>query len=362
MKSKTLSSLIVVMALCFSIKAQNLVPNYSFEQIVKCTNGWGEFNGYVMDWTGQNGASSGLSYYTHQCSNDSLNGGSVPYNYDYGFQYAHSGVSYAEIITFVTSSSNDSTHPYGNTSFANQRNYLQALLTDSLKAHTEYFVTFFVSLQNASNYACSDIGAYFSDSAILFNGTGGVLQYVPQIANNPKQQELSDTLNWMKITGSFIAKGGEKYITIGNFKNDSLSSVRYLGQIQLGATEAWYYIDDVIVSTDSAYVDSLATVSVQSVSNPKEVVSVFPNPSKGIFTIEQQGVRDKEQVEIYNMMGQKVASSNSSKGGASVVTTILPSGGQRWAIDLSDQPAGIYLYRIVSEKGEAVGTGKLIIQ
>ena len=31
-------------------------------------------------------------------------------------------------------------------------------------------------------------------------------------------------------------------------------------------------------------------------------------------------------------------------------------------IDLSGRPAGVYLYRIVNENGEAVASGKLIVQ
>jgi hypothetical protein len=31
-------------------------------------------------------------------------------------------------------------------------------------------------------------------------------------------------------------------------------------------------------------------------------------------------------------------------------------------IDLTNQPAGIYLYRITSEKGELVGSGKMVIE
>ncbi len=30
----------------------NLVPNYSFEDSIKCINCYDEFNGYVADWFG----------------------------------------------------------------------------------------------------------------------------------------------------------------------------------------------------------------------------------------------------------------------------------------------------------------------
>ncbi len=197
---------LLLMALSF-LKGQNLVPNYSFESIIQCPTGWGSFNGYVSDWRGQQGAGSSLSYYTHQCSGDSINGGSVPYNYYEGFQYAHSGVSYASVMTFVNGT--DPTYPKGDTMYVDKRDYLQAALTDSLHKGEKYFVTFYVNLMNSCDYSCNDIGVYLSTSPPPFNGNGKVLSsYIPQIANDPKKQELNDTLNWMKIKGNFIARGG----------------------------------------------------------------------------------------------------------------------------------------------------------
>ncbi|MGP8215441.1 MAG: choice-of-anchor tandem repeat GloVer-containing protein [Bacteroidia bacterium] len=90
--------------------------------------------------------------------------------------------------------------------------------------------------------------------------------------------------------------------------------------------------------------------------------SVYPNPSiNGVFTVAinnyQLGINN--QVEVYNMMGEKIAASNSSKGGGFYS---LPSGVEGWAIDISNQPAGIYLYRIITDNGECIASGKLIIQ
>ncbi len=212
--------LFTTLLFCYSfISAQNLVPNYSFENIVKCTTGEGEFNGYIDDWTGQTCSLACLCLYTHQCPGDSADGGSVPYNFFdgtyYSFQYAHSGVSYCSLLTFVSGGANDTVYPYGSDpSYSNQRNYLQAALISSLNSGVKYYVTFYVNLTNGAWYSCSNIGAYFSNSAPAFSSSGNVLSDIPQVTNDPKKQELTDTLNWMKISGSFIATGGEKYITI----------------------------------------------------------------------------------------------------------------------------------------------------
>jgi hypothetical protein len=328
------------------VPAQNLVPNYSFEQKLVCSPSPGGFAGYVADWTGQGGG-GGLWYYTAECPTDSFPKGiypGVPYDsvqgLFFGFQYARTGVSYAGMETFVNDGQ-DTVYPYTNNPYLNFRNYIEAKLTDSLQAGKVYYVTFFVNLSNTATFVCSDMGAYLSDSALNFNGTTPKTYLIPQIANDPKKQELSDTLNWMKISGSFKANGGEKYIIIGNFKNDSTSSTRYVGYTKDNAS-AYYYIDDVIVSTDS-----LEGVN-ELITHNDEQLKIFPNPSTGIFTFNLSNNNEKANLTIYNMIGENIYNTQFNTS-----TT---------QIDLSNKPAGIYLYRIVSEKGEAIANGKLVIE
>jgi hypothetical protein len=354
MKAINIFTSLAFISLCFFSKAQNLVPNYSFENIIQCPQNCNQFINYVSDWSGQ-GENYGLSYFTSQCPGDTGKGsgatsssGSVPYNADYGFQYAHTGVSYAGISPFVTGFPADSIYPYGNTSYKNSREYLETILSDSLIAGVKYYVTFFTNLHNSSEFACSDVGAYFSNSYVALNNSSlpELLQYTPQVANNPKKQELIDTLNWMKVSGSFIAKGGEKYIVIGNFKNDSLSSIRYVGYSGTGS--AYYYIDDVIVSADSNYADSLAAIGELKIKNKE--LKIYPNPSNGNFSVEIKNYElcITNTVEVYNMLGQSIYKKQINN-----TTT---------EIDISNEPKGIYLYRVTSDKGDAVGSGKLIIQ
>lgn len=349
MRNKVLLYLLFFMAFLFSANAQNLVPNYSFEEYSQCAVNWDCFNGYVLDWTGQNGAGP-PGWFTSLCpdsSNKNQSAG-VPYN-GLGFQYAHTGNSYAQIQNF-TNGGGDTSYPYKGNALKDLRNYIQVGLTDSLLAGHKYYVAFFASLADSSVYACNDIGAYFSDSLINYSSVGSVLSYhTPQVANNPIKNPLTDTMSWSKILGNFIAQGGEKYIVIGNFKNDSLSSTKYLGKRSVNATAAYYYIDDIIVSPDSNYADSVFA-SVQTIANPSESVSVFPNPSNGKFNFDisnyVQGIRNR--IEIYNVLGEQVSQ--------------IIINNSTFTITLTNEPSGIYLYRIVSDNGNFVATGKLIIQ
>lgn len=81
-------------------------------------------------------------------------------------------------------------------------------------------------------------------------------------------------------------------------------------------------------------------------------ITVYPNPNTGEFTIESNGITGQAQVEIYNVLGEKISSGviDANKGG-------------RTTINISTQPNGIYLYRVISnENGNLVGEGKIVLE
>ena len=322
----------------FFINAQNLVPNWSFEDTIKCVNTEDEFNGYVADWKGQGGG-GGLCYLTSQCSGAILI--NVPSN-EFGFQYAHTGVSYAGIYTFVCDTCYQG-YP-SDTSYYNFRNYIEAKLTSPLTNSTKYYITFYVSLGDKFNYACNDIGAYLSDSALKFDTTkiGRVKDYIiPQIANNPIANPLTDTLNWQKVTGIYIANGGEQYIIIGNFKNDSNSHFHLMGLPGGNITAAYYYIDDVFVTTDSALADA-SELTVES-----EKIKVYPNPASTMLNIEVQNNSEQDNFCLYNDFGQLVECTRMNNNFNTV--------------SVSNLPAGLYYYRITDENGKLIKADKVAV-
>ncbi|HWY97583.1 MAG TPA: phospholipase D-like domain-containing protein [Bacteroidia bacterium] len=89
-------------------------------------------------------------------------------------------------------------------------------------------------------------------------------------------------------------------------------------------------------------------LAVNEIHNDNGDVEVFPNPNNGVFTLSLQSASTKTRVEIYNMIGQKIY-------GACTTSNTMH-------LDLSKNPAGIYLYRILAENGQFVSTGKLVIQ
>lgn len=58
---------------------------------------------------------------------------------------------------------------------------------------------------------------------------------------------ICDTLNWVKIVLSYKAKGNEKYLILGGFKNDKLKLFKTKFKNFPIEKSAYYYIDDVSV-------------------------------------------------------------------------------------------------------------------
>jgi gliding motility-associated-like protein len=99
----------------------------------------------------------------------------------------------------------------------------------------------YVCIADRVRYSTDAIGAYFSTGAVSLPN-GGVLPYTPQIFNT--SGILQDTANWVQISGTFIAQGGENFITIGSFVNDANTNSIYSN------SSGWYsnncfYVDKV---------------------------------------------------------------------------------------------------------------------
>ncbi len=226
----------------------------------------------------------------------------------------------------------------GNT---NLREYIQTVLIDTLKGGKKYNVEFYVSLSDSSQYACSNIGAYFSINQVT-SGNDKNLPDTPQISN-PLNNILSEKINWTKISGSFIASGGEKYITIGNFKDDANSDTLYVGGPSW-YTLAYYYIDDVSVIEDT-------TTGVREFSNEKEryKIKLYPNPNNGTMQMDYNLTEGQTgELIIYNMIGEKINTYHllSSKNNIKISEAALQN--------------GIYFYQITIDK-QAIINDKIVI-
>lgn len=229
----------------FSIKivAQvNLVPNYSFEDTVACPSGASQIYN-ALGWMNPSTSINSNSDYFNSCNSSGLG---IPTN-GVGFQNAKTGNAYAGFYAF-------------NLAFPNYYEYIETMLSDTLKKDTVYCVSFYLSLAEMSGYCTNNIGVYFSNN--LVTTTTDIILVTPQLVNTTVI--LSDKIEWMKVEWQYTALGGEKYITIGNFNSTFTSDTLYVG----GAVPdgSYYYIDDVFVG-DCATVTT-ANIIIPNIFSP----------------------------------------------------------------------------------------------
>jgi len=88
-------------------------------------------------------------------------------------------------------------------------------------------------------------------------------------------------------------------------------------------------------------------VGVNEISQSTNI-SVFPNPSSGIFSFEKNNFSENCTIEIFNSLGEKVI------GDLRLANSVTE-------IDLNDQATGIYFYRVMLD-GKIISTGKIVKQ
>ncbi len=83
-----------------------------------------------------------------------------------------------------------------------------------------------------------------------------------------------------------------------------------------------------------------SSLGVSSFVNSESHVSVYPNPSKGIITINAEGLKIKN-VELYNVLGERLYQST--------IQSV-----EKINVDLSSQTNGVYFIHIICDEGTVV--------
>ena len=218
----------------------NLIFNPSFEEHYSCPlriEPYGIMDEVVAWWQPTGGSSD----YYNNCGGKQCR---VPKN-KLGVQYPRTGESMVGIYCSLT----------------DYREYIQTEMKEELKKNETYHLSFYVSLSEYSTGAVATIGGLFSNERIMDTtremlmdkkhktNSAGVSQtiatyYKPQVVNS-LSNILKDTNVWMHIEGDFVAKGGERFLTIGNFYTAEQSGLIDPNNTTNILPGAYYYVDDV---------------------------------------------------------------------------------------------------------------------
>lgn len=284
---------------CFS--QINLVPNSSFEEFINCPGleDSSRFINYMPPWFSPN---YGTPDFLNSCNNSTIPVIGVPYNGG-GYQLAHTGNGYADFAWEQSEGCE----------------YLSVKLISQLQEGKKYCVEFYVNLINHAYFGYDRIGAYISKDSLCVP-TYGYLHFIPQV-ENPAGNVIIDTLNWTLISGSFIAQGGEQFITIGNFSPDSL--VQTLINDTVIGDWPYYNLDDVSVTLCDS------TQGVNEIEWDKFNFNIYPNPVKDYFNIEfsnSKGINEQISISVYNIQGQLLLQQTIKQAITEIDVTMLAKG------------------------------------
>lgn len=206
--------------------AVNLIPNPSFESYTTCPPGYGQVNVFAP-WDTPN---TGTSDAFHACAPATFPSVNAPFT-ELGFQNPRTGQGMAGLIPLSAA--------------ADYREYISAPLTSPLVPGQPYTITFYVSLADTASLAIDRLGAYFSVGPVGPVPNYAPLPFTPQV-ESPANVFLTNSTGWTAVTGTFVAAGGENWVTIGNFHDDA--STNTVAGPDTWPGGSYYFIDDCDVS------------------------------------------------------------------------------------------------------------------
>jgi OmpA-OmpF porin, OOP family len=215
---------------------QNYVRNPSFEQYKTIPTDLGALNLATFN----NSATQATADYFHaRCQNPEVD---VPRN-KMGNTAARTGNAYAGFYAY--------TSRYTKQNF---REYIQLELKQRLSPNETYCIKAHVYLAQSSNRALPHLGAVLS--RYPFNKEHQTVLEVPTATPQPlaktDKRALTDR-QWVEISTTYKATGGEQFLLIGNFDWDRDTKVTGAAEIDSfrnpNVDFAYYFVDDVCVSS-----------------------------------------------------------------------------------------------------------------
>jgi hypothetical protein len=281
MRTKFFIIILLIYSLLLKGQIGNYVSNGSFEQVVlgsnpKVTKSWGAIDS---------------SSFFGTLLTRFLPPFNVPLN-AFAYQWPKHGNNYFGSSLFYINGSNII------------RGYPKNRLKGKLNTGTRYCVKFYCNVTNNSTHGIDAVGVYFGDSFIdTISYCTVPLNFLNPQVHNPDNNIITDTLNWVAVTGTFVASGYEKYMVIGNFKSNSatdtvLINSTYLPQIftdilfdAISCIEinlpAYAGPDKSIIPGDSVYIGRESDFAI----DPGCIWYQLPNTTTAIDTISGMWVK-----------------------------------------------------------------------
>ena len=205
---------------------ENLVLNGGVEESAWCPSAYN--NATLRTAKGWGQPTEGTPDHFKACSSEA----GVPRN-AFGEQVAVEGEAYAGVVTYSAAK-------------PTYREYLQSELTRPLVRGEWVCVSWWVCAADRAKLVADGMGVHWGVQAPKQRGEG-VLAVQPQV-DNPRFHLVSDRHSWIRLSDAFQAEGGERFLTVGNFRPPRQNRVLERRDVAADASPwAYAYVDDVRV-------------------------------------------------------------------------------------------------------------------
>lgn len=274
----------------------NLVPNPSFEDTVTCPDHGGNID-QASGWI-----NCGITPdYFNVCANISFPSLGVPDGFYSGYQFAFNGNGYAAIETYEVP--------------IVQHEFIGIQLLQPLVIGTKYYASCYVSRSDYYICAANNFGFRFFMSMYFSNIDPAPIDNFSHIHSNII---INDTINWVRVEGSFVADSAYQYLVVGNFYDNLNTSI--FNCDTTGVNGAYYLVDAVCVSTDSATCNNWVGIKEVDIKGH----SIYPNPA--YKSIQVDNLTEDVRYSIVNSLGEIVASGCASKKNSKVDISSFENG------------------------------------
>jgi len=237
--------------------AQNLIKNPSFETFLNCPKKLGNLEEDVADWSTP---TEGSTDYFNACSKAM----GTPVNFN-GEQPANFGAGYVGLYFYAPQ---------------DYREYIQTKMGQPLVKGENYTLSFYVSLAERADYAVKEFGIQFTEAPLKVKTKRPLSRrYLSKMSGNianhftmGSQDFYPDKENWVLVATDFVANGTEKYLIIGNFK-DNVNTQKLLTKRNV-LDGSYYYLDMVSLIRKN---DSKISTTEGKTTFELDSINVFQN-------------------------------------------------------------------------------------
>ncbi|HLP56411.1 MAG TPA: gliding motility-associated C-terminal domain-containing protein [Fluviicola sp.] len=223
----------VILPLQYFVAQTNLVYNGDFEIYDTCPSYIAIPSSYQLQHClGWSTPTYATSDYFHSCTEPAAEVG-IPLNF-VGYQIPYSGQAYCGLIAYGLD--------HGGCNYSGEYwwEYIQGQFVHPLESGRTYQIGFYVSLAENSTLVINQLGYHISDVPVG-SCNSAPLDLTPQITSE-NGVFIDDTSTWVLVTGNYTAAGGEKYLTIGNFKDSIFTDTMTFNGLGTWPM-AYYYVD-----------------------------------------------------------------------------------------------------------------------